>query len=267
MKQARLGTVVLLLILLLFIVSCDRFIGSSNVVKPTKVVDLRLMAGKSLQEMTTMLGPPRQEVLCYHWELSEGEVTVCYEGSVKKYMSSIAYELKPDSGSGAERGVGSLDEMMALVNIDVQGKEAEKNNRRGLFTYNNININGVTINGTSCFVDVRPRRKGLFFGPREPIYIGAHLYIQYPHIYLYPSPDLQGKDTQFRAQQTDVNLTVGSVLYGHAKWELCTGVNFTGKCKIIEGVGNEYFEKSKNFSLFGIGNTIRSLRPIEEKVK
>jgi hypothetical protein len=261
MKQARLGTVVPGLILLLFIVSCDRFNGSSNVVKPTKVVDLTSMAGKSLQEMTTMLGPPRQQVLCYHWELSEGEVTVCYESDVKKYMSSIDYQLKPDFG------VGSLEEMMALVNINVEGKEAEKNNRRGLFTYHDININGVTINGTSCFVDVHQRGKNLIFGSRDPIYIGAHLYIQHPHIYLYPSPDLQGKDTQIRAQQTDVNLTVGSVLYGQAKWELCTGVNFTGKCKIIEGIGNEYFEKSKNFSLFGIGNTIRSLRPIEEKVR
>lgn len=267
MKQARLGTVVIILTLLLSIVSCDRFIGNSNVTKPTKVVDLASMAGKSLQEMTTMLGPPRQQVLCYHWELPEGEVTVCYEGSVKKYMSSISYELKPDSGSGAERGVGSLEEMMALINIDVQGKEAEKNNRRGLFTYNDISINGVTINGRSCFVDVQPRGKNLIFGPREPTYISAHMYIQNPHIYLYPTADHNVKGTTFYEPQTDINLKVGSVTLGHANWEVCTEANFTGKCKILDPVDREYLDNSNNFSAFGLGETIRSLRPVEKKVR
>lgn len=261
MKQARSGTVVFILILLLSIVSCDRFIGNSNVAKPTRVVDFPSMAGKSLQEMTTMLGPPRQQVLCYHWELPEGELSVCYGGdNAKKRMSSITYELKPDSG------VGSLEEMMALINLDVQGKEAEKN-RRGFFTYKDISINGVSINGTSCFVDVHPRGTNLIFGPREPIYISAHLYIQIPHIYLFSSADLQGKETSFYEQQTNINLSVGSVLLGHADWEVCTDVNFTGKCKILDGVDREYLDNSKNFSSFGIGETIRSLRPIEKKVR
>ncbi len=260
MIQTRLGTVVLLLILLLSIVSCDRFNSSSNVVKPTQVVDLPSMAGKSLQEMTTMLGQPRQQVLCYLWELSEGELTVCYgAGSdAKKLMSSISYELKDD------RGVGSLEEMMSLVKIDVQGKQAEEN-RRGFFTYNDISINGVSINGTSCFVDIHPRSKSLIFGSREPVYKSAQLYIQNPHIYLYPRPDSGGDGKTIYEQQTNVNLTVGSVTIGHGNWEVCTEANFTGKCKILDPVAREYLDNSKNFSAFGLGDIIRSLRPVEKR--
>jgi len=260
MKQARLGTVVPMLILLLSILSCDRF-GSSTVAKPTQVVDLSSMAGKSLQEMTTMLGPPRQQALCYHWELPEGELSVCYEGDdAKKRMSSITYELKP------ERGVGSLEEMTELININVRGKEAEEN-RRGFFTYKDISINGVTINGRSCFVDIHPRAKNFIFGPREPTYISAHLYIQNPHIYLYPTADHNVKGATFYEQQTNINLKVGSITLGHANWEVCTEPNFTGKCKILDGADREYLENRDNFSAFGLGDTIRSLRPTEERAR
>ena len=128
MTLSRLGTLVVLATLLLSTTSCGRF-GSSNVAKPTQVVDFSSMAGKSLQEMTTMLGPPAKKSLCHGWELPEGDLTICYEGDhAKRLMSSLSYELKPD------RGVRSLEEMLALVNINVQGKEAEKN-RKGFFTY------------------------------------------------------------------------------------------------------------------------------------
>jgi len=260
MTHLRFRTIAPFLIFPLFILSCKLFPGrSDNVIRPTNVVDLSSMAGKSLQELTTLLGPPRQQVLCYNWERAEGEIGVCYEGdSIKKYMSSISYELKPDPSSGAERGVGSLEEMMALVNIDIQGREAEEN-RRGFFTYQHIRING-----KSCFVDVYPRGKNFIFGPVEPTYISAHLYILNPSITLYRSADHQGYGKTIHEQQTNANESVGSVVMGHGNWELCTEVNFTGNCKILDGLSTEYLE-NKNFSVFGLGDTIRSLRPVEDK--
>ena len=253
MTQTRLGTVVPILILLLSILSCDRFNGSSNVAKPTQVVDFPSMIGKSLQEMTTMLGPLKQNG---RWELPEGELDVHYEipDEAKGLMSSIDYQLKPDFG------VGSPEEMMALLNINVQGKEAKKDARgRGFFTYD------ISMNGKSCFIDIHPRDTDLIFGPRGPIYTVAELYIQNPDITLYSSADYKGKETPFYEQQTNINVSVGSVLLGYGHWEVCTEVNFTGNCKILDNGVGEYFEKSKNFSSFGLGETIRSLRPVEKK--
>lgn len=255
MTLSRLGTVVVLATLLLSIISCDRF-GSSNVAKPTQVVDFPSMAGKSLQEMTTMLGPATERVLCYGWELPEGELTVCYGAgdNAKRLMSSISYELKPD------RGVGSLEEMMALVNINVQGKEA-KEDRRGFFTYS------FRLNDKSCFVDIHPRGRNLIFGARDPVYKAVNLYIHNPHITLYPSAYHKGNGQTFYEQQTNMNLSVGSVTLGHGNWEVCTEVNFTGKCKLLDGIDSEYLKNRENFSAFGLGETIRSFRPVEEKVR
>jgi hypothetical protein len=263
MPQIRLGTVAPILILLLCVLSCDRFTGGPSSAKPTQVVDLPSMVGKSLQEMTTMLGPPTPQVLCYDWELAEGELNVCYETSdyAKRFMSSISYNLKPYTGGASDRGVGSPEEMMALVHLDVQGKGPEEN-RRGFVTYKDLSING-----KSCFVDVHPRGTNLIFAPRGPRYMTVELYVQNPNITLFRETYHKGYGKDFYEQQTDIDLPVGSVLMGHGNWEVCTGANFTGNCKILDGVDREYLDNSNNFSAFGIGGTIRSLRPVEGKVR
>jgi hypothetical protein len=257
MKTIRLTNVVLILSLLLSMSSCDRFNGSSKVAKPTQVVDFPSMVGKSLVEMTTMLGQATERcpTCSYTWELPEGELSVGYElrEYSKRRMSSIEYKLKPDLA------VDSPEEMMALLNINVQGKET-KEDRRGFFTYQNI-----TVNDKSGFIDVHPHGKSLVFGQQNPKFSSATLYIQNPYIYFYSSADLKGKDTIFYEQQTDVNLSVGSVLLGSGHWEVCTGANFTGKCKTLDGIAREYLENGKNFSAFGLGNTIKSVRPVKGK--
>ncbi|MFL6375615.1 MAG: beta/gamma crystallin-related protein [Pyrinomonadaceae bacterium] len=250
-----------MLVLFLAVISCDRSTGNSNVAKPTQVVAFPSMVGKSLQELTTMLGQPTPQVLCYNWELPEGKLNVCYEGhDGKKLMSSITYELMPDPGSASDRGVGSPAEMMALLNINVEGKEAEEN-RRGFFTYNDIRLNG-----KSCFVDIHRRSTNLVFGPRVPVYTVAQLYIRNPNIYLYSSLDLKGTETHLYEERANIDISVGSVLLGEGNWEVCTEPNFAGNCKILDGIG-EYLEKRKNFSAFGIGQRIRSLRPVERNAK
>lgn len=255
MTKIRLATVVLILSLLLSMSSCDRFNGGSNVAsKPTQVVDFPSMIGKSLQEMTTMLGPARERcpTCSYTWELPEGELSVGYElgDYAKKWMSSIDYKLKPDLA------VGSPEEMMALLNINVQGKEA-KEDRRGFFTFD------IDVNGKSCFVDVHPGRKNLIFGSRRQRFIVANLHIQNPTIHLYSSADKKGASKTFYEQQANINLSVGSVTLGSGDWEVCSDMNFAGKCKILDGISREYLENSKKFTAFGIGNTIRSLRPVK----
>ena len=257
MVQTRLSTVVLLMSLLLPMVSCDRFVGSPNIKKPTQVVDFPSMVGKSLGEMTTMLGPASERcpTCSYTWELPEGELSVSYElgDYAKRWMSSIDYKLKPDLAAS------STEEMMALLNLNVQGKEA-KEDRRGFFTYH------IDVNGKSGFVDVHPQRTNLIFGSGNPKFAVAKLYIQNPAIRFYPRPDRNGPGTEFWEQQTDKNVSVGSVSLAHGDWEVCTGANFTGKCEKLLN-NSEYYEKLKNFSSFGLGTTIRSFRPVERKMR
>ena len=77
MTLIRLGTVVVLVTLLLSIISCDRFNGSSNGAKPTQVVDLPSMIGKSRQEITKMVGIPpyKDDSIAVDWELPEGTLS------------------------------------------------------------------------------------------------------------------------------------------------------------------------------------------------
>ena len=258
MKQKHLAIFVLILSLLLSMSSCNRF-GSSNVPsKPTKVVDFPSMVGKSLLEMTTMLGQAKPIVNCFGWELNEGQLRVCYETRdyAKKWMSSIEYELKPDLA------VSSPEEMLALLNINVQGKEAKKD-RRGFFTYQDINVNG-----KSGFVDVLPRGRNLIFGQQNPEFIAINLYIQNPEINLYRLPNREGAEATFWEQQTNINVSVGSVNIDDGDWEVCTEADFTGKCeKLLDSrkYDSEYSGKLKSFNAFGLGNTIKSVRPMKEK--
>lgn len=255
MTQIRVGTVVPILLVLLVILSCAGF-GTSDIAKPTKVVDFPSMVGKSLQELTTMLGPATQRVECYNWKLPEGELGVCYETEdyAKKLMSSLSYRLNPDSNP--RLGVGSIEEMMALVNINVEGKQA-KEDRRKFFTYD------IDINGKSCFVDVVPAGRKLFFGPPEPTYVDANLHIRNPSIVFYTMANSQGYGKRYYEQQTDIDLTVGSVTLGSGDWEVCTEPDFTGKCKILDGIDREYLENSDDFSRFGLGKNIRSFRSVK----
>ena len=255
MRHTRVSTVAPLLPVLLVILSCAGF-GTSDIAKPTKVVDFPSMVGKSLQELTTMLGAPTQRVLCYSWQLPEGELSACYETEdyARKLMSSLSYRLNPDSKP--RLGVHSIEEMMALVNINVDGKQA-KEDRRKFFTYD------IDMNGKSCFVDVVPAGRKLFFGPPEPTYVDASLHIRNPSIVFYPMANSQGNGKRYYEQQTNIDLTVGSVTLGTGDWEVCTEPNFTGKCKILDGIDREYLEKSDNFSLFGIGEKIRSFRSVK----
>ncbi len=252
MIKIHCGTIILSLMLSL--VSCERFTGSSNVAKPAQVVDFPSMAGKSLQELAEKLGPYKEKETCYAWELAEGELSVCYEirDYAKKLMSSISYDLKPDLR------VGSPQEMMELIKMDVEGKEAEKN-RRGFFTYN------LRLNGKSCFVDIHQQGENIIFGAHDPLFARTVLHIRNPNINLYPNPDHNGNGKTFYEQQTKIDLQVGSVTLGHGNWEVCNAENFTGKCKILDGLDRNYLENNKNFSAFGLGETVRSLRPMEEK--
>lgn len=144
MTQPRLGIVIPVGILLLATVSCSLFMDD---VKPTQVVDLPPMVGKSLQEMTTMLGrPPKERGVCYHWDLPEGELSVCYKDrdSAKKLMSSISYGFPSATFFSPRIAVASPEEMAALVNIDIQGRTPDTE-IRGAYIYDDFILNGKAV--------------------------------------------------------------------------------------------------------------------------
>src|SRR5438552_10427215 len=109
MKQIRIGRIVPILILLVSVLSCGRF-GSSNVAKPTQVVDIPAMIGKSRQEIREMVGIPPVEMspsLPYldQWYLAEGVLYVNYDNGK---LDGISYNLKYSPGILSFRGgVGS----------------------------------------------------------------------------------------------------------------------------------------------------------------
>jgi hypothetical protein len=151
--------------------------------------------------------------------------------------------------------------MMQLINIDTEGRQPE-DHRKGFVSYDNF-----VIDGKRFFVDIHPLSSGSIFGSGEPIYTRAQMYIHHPHIYVHSLPDRKGTDKQFYEQQPDVDLTVKSILIGHGDWEFCTEPNFAGTCKILNPVSREYLDNSNNFSAFGIGERIRSLRPLPDKLR
>lgn len=161
MTQSCLRTVLPVLILLLSTLSCALF---SNAPKPTQVVDLPSMVGKSLQEMTTLLGPPKEMGVCYGWYLPEGVLSVCYRDYAKKRMENLAYRFPLATVFAPRMAVGSPEEMAALVNIDLQGRKPDVE-IRGVYAYNDLILNGKAVDdvafdgGPKTIVGVRVHLK------------------------------------------------------------------------------------------------------------
>jgi hypothetical protein len=116
--------------------------------KPTQVVDLPSMIGKSRQEITKMVGisPYEDENVAADWDLPEGRLTV--------FKNSINYNLKSYSDFDPDRGVASPGEMAALINIDIQGREPEKI-RDGVLAYRSLSVNGKTLD---LYINVSDKR-------------------------------------------------------------------------------------------------------------
>ena len=138
MKQLR--SVVPILILLISIISCTRFSGSSNGPMPTQIVDLPSFIGKSHEEITKMVGSPpsKDSSTDTDWELPEGTLTVRKQ---KGDTDQITYLLKKPYS-----GFASSPEMAALANIDITRRKV--NEGRGLQSYDNISVNGYTFDLT-----------------------------------------------------------------------------------------------------------------------
>lgn len=132
-----------------------------NPVKPTQVVDLAPMVGKSLQEMEAKLGPSRPQGLCHAWDLPEGMLSVCYESGdhQKKSMETLHYTFPPAPLLGPRIAVSSPEEMAALVRVDLQGRKPDSTIRGG-YAYDNFNLNGKAVDfffdgGPETIVGVR----------------------------------------------------------------------------------------------------------------
>jgi hypothetical protein len=152
MPRTRLGTVVPVGILLLLMISCAGFMEP---IKPTQVVDLSPMLGKSLQEMTTLLGDPKASGICHAWDLPEGRLSACYRSGdyQKKMMETLHYTLPPSPLFGRRMAVSSPEEMAALVKIDLQGRRPDSTIQGG-YGYNNFIMNGQVVN---LFFDGGPK--------------------------------------------------------------------------------------------------------------
>jgi hypothetical protein len=138
MALTRLGTVVVLVTLLLSIISCGRFNGRSNGARPTQVVDLPSMIGKSREEITKMVGipPSKDDSLGPVWELPEGSLSVFKKENGE--TSFISYSLKKPYS-----GFDSPEEMAKLVNIDVQRRQPREI-YSGTQIYDDVSANGKT---------------------------------------------------------------------------------------------------------------------------
>lgn len=152
MTQTRFGRIVPILILLLVAIACGPF---SNATKPTQVVDISPMIGKSLQEMTTLLGPPKDVGICHGWDVAEGQLSVCYQSGdhQKKLMENLHYRLPPAPFFAARIAAATPEEMAALVKIDLQGRKPDTEIRGG-YGYDNFILNGKPVD---LFFDGGPK--------------------------------------------------------------------------------------------------------------
>lgn len=102
------------------------------------------MVGKSLQEMTTLLGEPKPSGICHAWDLPEGRLIVCYRDYSNKSMETIHYSFPPAPLLTARMAVSSPEEMAALVRVDLQGRKPDSTIRGG-YTYDNYTLNGKAV--------------------------------------------------------------------------------------------------------------------------
>ena len=77
-------------------------------------------------------------IIAVDWDLPEGRL------SVFKVTDSINYNLKSYSDFDPDRGVASPEEMAALVNIEIQGRQPEKI-RDGVVAFRNLSVKGKTL--------------------------------------------------------------------------------------------------------------------------
>ena len=138
MTLTRLGTALVLVTLLLSIISCDRFNPRARGAKPSQVVDLPSMIGKSREEITKMFGfpPYKDDIIAVNWELPEGDLAVFKEDNGE--TDFISYSLKQSYA-----GFVSPEEMAKLVNIDVQLRKPRKL-YKGIHAYDYVSANGKT---------------------------------------------------------------------------------------------------------------------------
>ena len=108
--------------------------------RPTQVVDLPQMLGKSRPEVTEMVGVPpfNEDNIAADWQLPEGHLM----DFSRPDESSFYYKLNWYSDFDPNRGVGSPEEMAALVQVDLQGMQPEI--REGYLFYHDLSVNGKT---------------------------------------------------------------------------------------------------------------------------
>ena len=154
MTLIRLGTVAVLVTLLLCITSCNRLNGILHGPKPSQVVDLPSMIGKSSEEISKIVGvqPYKDDSMVVDWDLPEGRLAVFKEKNGD--TSFISYSLNE-----AYSGFASSAEMAALVNVDVQRQKPEED-RNGNHSYKHVSASGKTFSlvierNRSGFFDVR----------------------------------------------------------------------------------------------------------------
>lgn len=82
--------------------------------------------------------PYKEDSTAVDWDLPEGRL------SVSKVTNYISYNLKSYSDFDPDRGLASPEEMAALVNVDIQGRQPEKI-RDGVVAYRNLKVNGKSL--------------------------------------------------------------------------------------------------------------------------
>jgi hypothetical protein len=74
------------------------------------------------------------------------------------------------------------------------------------------------------------------------------------YIVLYNQTNYRGNQTTYSAADSSINDNARSVTVGRGTWQLCDGVNFTGRCVTVS-------QNITNLGSYNIGRIIRSIRP------
>ena len=97
---------------------------------------------------------------------------------------------------------------------------------------------------------IRSLRPSGFVPPGPGPYPGSDAYLV-----LYNEANYRGEETGYNNVQTDIRDDARSVLVRRGTWQLCDGVNFSGRCVTVT-------QNVPDLRTYGLDHTIRSIRPM-----
>lgn len=79
-----------------------------------------------------------------------------------------------------------------------------------------------------------------------------------PYIVIFDRENYRGNPTNYNSSRRLISKKARSITIGSGVWEICDGLNFTGRCITLS-------QSTSRLAMYNIGSTIRSVRPVTKQ--